>query len=59
MGEFLNLTTGYINQIDESCSALIGEYKDCSIEVYGALKNGFSIILAYFFIFLTALSNKL
>lgn len=59
MSEVLYISTGYINEIDQSCSSLISEYEEGSVEMEGVLKNGLSVVLADLFVLLPALRYKL
>lgn len=59
VSEVLYISTGYINQIDQSCSSLISEYKEGSVEMKGVLKNVLSVVLADLFVLLPTLRYKL
>ncbi len=59
MSEVLDISTGYINEIDQSCSSLISEYKERSIKMEGILKNGLSVVLADLFVLFSTLSYQL
>ena len=55
----MNLSTRNVYKINYSSCALVGEYKHSSVEVESALENCLSIVLAYFFVLLSTLSDQL
>lgn len=59
MGEVVDVSAGYVDEIDQSGCTLVSEYEEGGVEMYVILKNGLSVVLADFLILLPALSYQL
>jgi len=55
----MDVSTSYIDKIDQSSGALISEYKEGSVEMGVVLKYDLGVVLADLFILLPTLSYKL
>lgn len=53
------MSTGYVYEVYQPGSTLVGEYEQGGVEIVCILKNSFCVVLANLLILLPALSNKL